>query len=474
MSDAHQGTNAGSLWGGRFAEGPSDALKALSRSTHFDWVLARYDLAGSKAHAEALAAGGYLTAEQHDGLVAALDRIDARVTDGSLVPGPDDEDVHAVLEQALLQEAGAELGGRLRAGRSRNDQIATLIRLYLRDHVRVIGLQLVDLIDALAAQADATFGAILPGRTHLQHAQPVLLAHHLLAHAWPLVRDLGRLGDWGRRADASPYGSGALAGSSLGLDDALVAERLGFSRTVENSMDGTAARDVVAEFAFVAAMIGVDLSRLAEDVILWSTRDVGFARLHDSWSTGSSIMPQKKNPDIAELARGKAGRLVGDLAGLLTTLKGLPLAYNRDLQEDKEPVFDQVATLETLLPAMTGLIATLRFDLQRMAESAPRGYSLATDVAEWLVKQGVPFRDAHEITGALVSAAEARGVDLGDLDDDELQAVSPSLSPEVRSILTAAGSVASRTGVSGTAPDRVRQQLASLTEQVRIAKGALP
>jgi argininosuccinate lyase len=473
-ADPTAGTVAGSLWGGRFAQGPSDALRALSRSTHFDWVLAHYDIAGSKAHAEALARGGYLTPSDFEALVAALDRIDARVTDGSLVPGPDDEDVHAVLEQALLQEAGPELGGRLRAGRSRNDQIATLVRLYLRDHVRVIGLQVVDLIDALAAQADATFGAILPGRTHLQHAQPVLLAHHLLAHAWPLVRDLGRLGDWARRADASPYGSGALAGSSLGLDDALVAERLGFSRTVENSIDGTAARDVVAEFAFVAAMIGVDLSRLAEDVILWSTRDVGFARLHDSWSTGSSIMPQKKNPDIAELARGKAGRLVGDLAGLLTTLKGLPLAYNRDLQEDKEPVFDQVATLETLLPAVTGLIATLRFDRARMAESAPQGYSLATDVAEWLVKQGVPFRDAHEITGALVAAAEARGVGLDGLDDDELQRVSPSLTPEVRSVLTAEGSVASRTGVSGTAPDRVRQQLAALTEQVRVGRAALP
>ncbi|GAA4739476.1 argininosuccinate lyase [Amnibacterium soli] len=473
-ADPTAGTVAGSLWGGRFTDGPSDALRALSRSTHFDWALAHYDIAGSKAHAEALAAGGYLTPDDRAALDAALDRIDAQVSDGSLVPGPDDEDVHAVLEQALLQEAGPELGGRLRAGRSRNDQIATLVRLYLRDHVRVIGLQVIDLIDALAAQADANFGAILPGRTHLQHAQPVLLAHHLLAHAWPLVRDLQRLGDWGRRADASPYGSGALAGSSLGLDDALVAERLGFSRTVENSIDGTAARDVVAEFAFVAAMIGVDLSRLAEDVILWSTRDVGFARLHDSWSTGSSIMPQKKNPDIAELARGKAGRLVGDLTGLLTTLKGLPLAYNRDLQEDKEPVFDQVATLETLLPAVTGLIATLRFDTARMAESAPQGYSLATDVAEWLVKQGVPFRDAHEITGALVSAAEARGVGLDGLDDDELQRVSPSLTPEVRSVLSAEGSVASRTGVSGTAPDRVRQQLASLTEQVRVVRAALP
>ena len=359
------GTVAGALWGGRFTAGPSAELAALSRSTAFDWVLAPYDIAGSKAHAEALAAAGYLTEADHETLQAGLDALAERVADGTLVPRPADEDVHGALEEALLHQVGPELGGRLRAGRVRNDQIATLIRLYLKDHARVIALQLIDLVDALAGQADASFGAILPGRTHLQHAQPVLLAHHLLAHAWPLVRDLDRLADWRRRADASPYGSGALAGSSLGLDDELVARLLGFARVVENSMDGTAARDVVAEFAFVAAMIGVDLSRLAEDVILWSTRDVGFATLHDSWSTGSSIMPQKKNPDIAELARGKAGRLIGDLTGLLTTLKGLPLAYNRDLQEDKEPVFDQVATLEVLLPAVTGLVATLRFDTAR-------------------------------------------------------------------------------------------------------------
>ena len=470
---AHEGTVAGALWGARFASGPSDALTALSRSTHFDWALAHYDVLGSKAHAEALGAAGYLTEEDLAGLLAALDRIDVRVGDGSLTPAPDDEDVHAVLEQALLADVGPELGGRLRAGRSRNDQIATLIRLYLKDHAHAVALQVIDLVDALAAQADAHFGAILPGRTHLQHAQPVLLAHHLLAHAWPLVRDLERLGDWRRRADRSPYGSGALAGSSLGLDDRLVARRLGFADTVENSMDGTAARDVVAEFAFVAAMIGVDLSRLAEDVILWSTRDVGFARLHDSWSTGSSIMPQKKNPDIAELARGKAGRLIGDLTGLLTTLKGLPLAYNRDLQEDKEAVFDQVATLELLLPAMTGLVATLRFDTAAMAESAPKGYSLATDVAEWLVKRGLPFRDAHEITGALVRTAEARGVDLSDLTDEEFAAVSPALTPTVRAVLTVAGSVASRTGASGTAPASVRAQLAALTARVRAAKGAI-
>ncbi len=479
MVDATPGQNqrageAGALWGGRFASGPAPELAALSKSTQFDWQLAPYDIAGSRAHARALAAAGYLDGAELDGMVAALDQLEADVVDGSFVAAESDEDVHSALERGLIGIAGAELGGKLRAGRSRNDQIATLIRLYLRDHVRVIGLALVDLIDALASQADANFSAVLPGRTHLQHAQPVLLAHHLLAHAWPLVRDLDRLGDWARRADASPYGSGALAGSSLGLDDDLVARRLGFSRTVENSIDGTAARDVVAEFAFVAAMIGVDLSRLAEDVILWSTRDVGFAVLHDSWSTGSSIMPQKKNPDIAELARGKAGRLVGDLTGLLTTLKGLPLAYNRDLQEDKEPVFDQVATLEVLLPAVTGLVATLRFDTERMAASAPEGFSLATDVAEWLVKQGVPFRDAHEVTGALVAAAEARSTGLDGLTDDELAAVSPALTPDVRSVLTVEGSVASRTGRSGTAPQRVREQLAVLTQQVRAARERLP
>ncbi|MDH2444956.1 argininosuccinate lyase [Amnibacterium sp. CER49] len=473
MSEGTEGTVAGALWGGRFAAGPSDELTALSRSTHFDWALAPYDIAGSKAHANALAAAGHLAEDDLARLQAGLDRLADRVADGSLQPDPGDEDVHAALEQALLAEVGQELGGRLRAGRSRNDQIATLIRLYLKDAARAVALGLVDLVDALASQADAHFDAVLPGRTHLQHAQPVLLAHHLLAHAWPLVRDLERLGDWHRRADRSPYGSGALAGSSLGLDAGEVARELGFSGVVENSIDGVSARDVVAEFAFVAAMIGVDLSRLAEDVILWCTRDVGFARLHDSWSTGSSIMPQKKNPDIPELARGKAGRLIGDLTGLLTTLKGLPLAYNRDLQEDKEPVFDQVVTLQLLLPAMTGLVATLRFDIDAMAASAPLGYSLATDVAEWLVKQGVPFREAHEITGSLVQAAEQRGLPLEGLSDDELAAVSPRLTPAVRDVLTVQGSVASRSGVGGTAPDRVREQLAALTEHVRRAKQVL-
>ncbi|GAA5119185.1 argininosuccinate lyase [Alloalcanivorax gelatiniphagus] len=472
MADAHPPTtsgttNEGSLWGGRFASGPSPELQALSRSTHFDWQLTPYDLAGSRAHANALHRAGLLTDDDHAELLRGLSVLGERYAAGDLAPADTDEDVHGALERLLLDEVGTEVGGRLRAGRSRNDQVATLFRVYLRDHARTISALVLDLVEALATQAGAHLdpGAetVMPGRTHLQHAQPVLLAHHLLAHAWPLLRDVERLRDWDARVGGdSPYGSGALAGQTLGLDPEAVAAELGFSGSSANSLDGTAARDFAAEFAFVTAQVGVDLSRLAEDVILWTTREFGFATLHDSWSTGSSIMPQKKNPDIAELARGKSGRLIGNLSGLMATLKGLPLAYNRDLQEDKEPVFDSVETLEVLLPAVTGMVATLTFDAARMAELAPQGFSLATDVAEWLVREGVPFRDAHELAGACVRRCEELGCDLPDLTDDQLADISPSLTPQVRAVLTVEGSVASRSGRGGTSPDRVREQLDEL------------
>lgn len=464
---------AGALWGGRFAGGPSPELAALSKSTHFDWQLAPYDLAGSRAHARALAAAGYLDESELTGMLDALDRLSAAVADESFTADESDEDVHGALERGLMLEAGPELGGKLRAGRSRNDQIATFVRMYLRDHAAIVAELVVQLIDALAAQASAHPSAIMPGRTHLQHAQPVLLAHHLLAHAWALLRDLERLRDWAVRADVSPYGSGALAGSTLGLDAEAVARDLGFAASVPNSIDGTASRDLVAEFAFVAAMIGIDVSRIAEEIILWNTREFAFVTLDDGYSTGSSIMPQKKNPDIAELARGKSGRLLGNLTGLLATLKALPLAYNRDLQEDKEPVFDSVTTLEVLLPAFSGMIATLTFHTERMAELAPQGFSLATDVAEWLVTKHVPFRDAHEITGELVKLAESRGCGLDGLDDDALASVSPLLTPDVRAVLSIEGSVASRDGVGGTAPARVAEQLAQLTARVRVVRGSL-
>ena len=466
MTD-HSSTNEGKLWGGRFAGGPSPELDALSRSTHFDWRLAPYDLAGSHAHANVLHKAGLLTDTELTELHRGLDALADRYAAGELHPDPSDEDVHGALERLLLTEVGADVGGRLRAGRSRNDQVATLFKAFLRDHARTVAALVLDLVGAIQAQAAAHLGAIMPGRTHLQHAQPVLLSHHLLAHAWPLMRDVQRIRDWDARVAAeSPYGSGALAGSSLGLDPESVAAELGFTGSSANSIDGTAARDFVAEFAFVAAMIGVDLSRLAEEVILWTTREFRFATLHDSWSTGSSIMPQKKNPDIAELARGKSGRLIGNLTGLMATLKALPLAYNRDLQEDKEPVFDSVDTLEVLLPAFTGMIATLAFDTERMAELAPQGFSLATDVAEWLVKQGVPFRVAHELAGACVRRCEELGVGLDELTDEQFAAISPHLGPGVRTVLTVEGSTASRDGRGGTAPARVHDQLAELAAAV--------
>jgi len=455
--------NRSRLWGGRFHVEPSQALTELSRSTSFDWRLARYDLAGSRAHARALHRAGLLDDEALPLLLAGIEELDAAVAAGTFGPQPQDEDVHSALERGLVERLGADLGGRLRAGRSRNDQVATLFLLYLRDHARVLAGLALELVRALAEQAERHRVVPMPGRTHLQHAQPVLLSHHLLAHAWPLVRDVERLRDWDRRvAVASPYGSGALAGSSLGLDPRLVAVELGFEDSTPNSIDGTAARDAVAEFAFVAAMIGVDLSRHAEEVVLWATQEFGFLELDEAYSTGSSIMPQKKNPDIAELARGKAGRLVGNLAGLLTTLKALPLAYNRDLQEDKEPVFDSVDTLELLLPAYTGMVRTLRFQPQRLTALAPEGFSLATDVAEWLVRQGMPFRDAHEVAGACVRACEQRRIGLDQLSDEDLSEISQDLRPEVRTVLAVSGSIAARSERGGTAAARVEEQLAEL------------
>jgi argininosuccinate lyase len=457
------------LWGGRFTGGPADALAALSRSTHFDWRLAPHDVTASTAHARVLHRAGLLDDAQLAAMLDALGRLLADVRSGAFAPVPGDEDVHTALERGLIERAGADLGGRLRAGRSRNDQVATLLRMYLREEGARLRSLVLALVRVLADRAEEHAGAPMPGRTHLQHAQPVLLAHHLLAHAWALLRDVDRFADLDDRLALSPYGSGALAGSSLGLDPEAVAAELGFAGSVANSIDGTASRDVAAEFAFVAAMTGVDLSRLAEEVVLWATREFGFVTLDDAYSTGSSIMPQKKNPDVAELARGKAGRLIGDLAGLLATLKGLPLAYDRDLQEDKEPVFDAVDTLGLLLPAFTGMVATLVFDTERMAQLAPQGFSLATDVAEHLVRAGVPFRDAHELAGACVRLAEGRGVELADLTDDELAGVSSHLAG-VRAVLTVEGSIASRSARGGTAPVAVAAQLRELrAEAARLA-----
>ena len=450
------------LWGGRFASGPDGALAALSKSTHFDWRLAQYDLLGTSAHIKALHAASYLNDAELATLERAVQDLSALVASGDFLPKPEEEDVHAALERGLIELAGAEIAGKVRAGRSRNDQIATLIRSFMLDASEALESQVVSYIDALCSQAERHMGVAMPGRTHFQHAQPVLLSHHLLAHAWPMVRNLQRIADWRKRANLSPYGAGALAGNTLGLDPKLVAAELGFAGVTENSMDATSSRDLVAEFAFILAMIAIDLSRFSEEIIAWATKEFSYVKLADEFSTGSSIMPQKKNPDIAELARGKAGRVIGNLSGLLATLKGLPLSYNRDLQEDKEPVFDSFDTLMLVMPAFTGMVSTMTFDTERLEQLAPEGFALATDVAEWLVKQGVAFRDAHEITGELVRFCEQQGIELSDLSDYQLASVSELLKPEVKSVLSVSGSIEARDGAGGTASAQVSQQLSQL------------
>lgn len=451
------------LWGGRFAAGPADALAQLSLSVQFDWRLAPYDLAASAAHARVLHRAELLTDDELARMLGALEDLGAAVRDGSFRPTVEDEDVHTALERGLLERLGS-LGGKLRAGRSRNDQVATDLRLYLRDAARQIAGRIAELETALVTVADQNRDLAAPGMTHLQHAQPILFAHHLLAHAHALVRDVSRLIDWYRRASVSPLGAGALAGSSLPVDPMATAAELGFPTPAANSIDAVSDRDFAAEFLFVAAMLGIHLSRLGEEICLWSSQEFGWIRLDDAYATGSSIMPQKKNPDIAELARGKSGRFIGNLTGLLATLKGLPLAYDRDLQEDKEPVFDTVEQLLILLPAVSGLISTMRINSERVSASAASGHALATDVAEWLVRQHVPFRDAHEIAGALVAYCDEHECELWEVDDAGLASVDERLRPEVRSVLSVEGAVSARSGFGGTAPARVAEQIRTLSD----------
>jgi argininosuccinate lyase len=453
------------LWGGRFHGGPAEALARLSVSVQFDWRLAPYDLAASRAHARVLARAGLLDADELGRMLAALDDLESACAAGEFRPTVDDEDVHTALERGLIERLGA-LGGKLHAGRSRNDQVATDLRLYLRDHARGVAARLVELADAITEQAARHVETPAPGMTHLQHAQPVSFGHQLLAHVQALLRDLDRLRDWDRRAALSPLGAGALAGSSLPLDPVLVAKELGFVAPVANSIDAVADRDFVAEFLFVTALAGVHLSRLGEELVLWTSQEFGWVELDDAFATGSSIMPQKKNADIGELARGKAGRLIGGLVAVLTMLKGLPLAYDRDMQEDKEQVFDGVDTLELVLPALAGMVSTMTVRVDRLTEAAPLGYTLATEVADWLVRQGVPFREAHEATGQLVALCVARGCALEDVSDEDLQQVSPRLTPSVREVLSVRSALAARITPGSTGPGPVSDQLASVGDQL--------
>ena len=441
------------LWQGRFGGEPADDLLAFTVSLPFDRRLALDDLACSRAHVRGLARAGIVSNDEAGVVIAALDRVEEELRSGDFVFEAGDEDIHTAIERRVTALAGGA-GAKLHTGRSRNDQVATDLRLWCRRELGEVARRVIRLQQVLLERAQEVGPAYLPGYTHLQHAQPVLLAHHLLAHGWALARDVDRLVDCRRRLDVSPLGAGALAGSSLPLDPAFTATELGFSATFDNSLDAVSDRDFVAEALFALGLLGVHLSRLGEEVVLWSSDEFGFVRLDDAYATGSSMLPQKKNPDVAELARGKAGRLIGHLTGVLTTLKGLPLSYNRDLQEDKEPLFDAVEQTSLALTALAGLLATAVFDVDRMQRAADTPYAAATDLAELLVRRGMPFRDAHAAVAGLVRDSLERHVPLV-----ELVSAHPQLGAEGVALLEPGRAVTRRTTPGGGGPEPVADQI---------------
>ena len=447
------------LWHGRFEGGPSEALKALNDSLAFDQRMFREDIAGSRAHVRMLCDVGLFTVAERDEVIDALDAVEAEFADRSFVFAVSDEDIHTAVERRVTELAPA--GAKLHTGRSRNDQVATDLRLWTRGAIDEVGDLVLRLQHTLLTRAEQAGDAYLPGYTHLQQAQPVALAHHLLAHGWALARDVDRLRDARVRVDVSILGAGALAGSSLPLDPTITASHLGFGAVFDNSLDAVGDRDFVAETLFTLALLGVHLSRMGEELILWASSEFGFIELDDAFCTGSSMMPQKKNPDIAELARGKAGRLIGHLTGLLTTLKGLPLTYNKDLQEDKEPLFDAVDTVRLTLVALDGMIATITFRTDAMAEAASSPYAAATDLAEWMVQRGMPFRQAHSVVGELVRQA---------LDGDDtladLVTRSADLGAEAAMLLEPGVSVTRRTTRGGGSPAAVVDQLRAFRARI--------
>jgi argininosuccinate lyase len=463
-NDETKGAAANPLWGGRFAEGPSEIMERINASVRFDHRLALHDIAGSRAHADMLAAQGIITEADNAAIQDGLARIAEEVVAGTFHFDPALEDVHMNIE-ARLKDLIGEPAGRLHTGRSRNDQVATDMRLWLRDTQDAVAAGLQDLLAALLDQAETHAGTVMPGFTHLQPAQPVTFGHHLLAYAEMFGRDCGRLADARARLNESPLGAAALAGTSFPIDRDTTAAALGFDRPTANSMDSVSDRDFCLEFLAAGAIIGVHLSRLAEELVLWTSPAYGLVRLPDGLTTGSSIMPQKRNADAAELVRGKAGRVVGSLVSLLTMLKGLPMTYGKDMQEDKEPVFDAAETLMLSIPATTAMIAGLTVDKDKMRAMTAQGFLTATDLADWLVRaQGLPFREAHHVTGSLVKTAEDAGCDLADLSLETMQAVDPRIDASVYDVLTVEASVSSRTSFGGTAPERV----AAAVKQARV------
>ncbi len=455
------------LWQGRFDGDMAEEAAALSVSVSFDKALAADDVAGSKAHVLGLAKAGILSDEEASELLGVLDRVAAELGSGTFVFQPADEDVHTAVERRVTELAG-DLGAKLHTGRSRNDQVATDLRLWSRRSLLQVATDVVALQDVLLRRAREAGDAYLPGYTHLQRAQPVLLAHHLLAHGWALARDVDRLVATVERLDVSPLGAGALAGSSLPLDPDFVAEQLGFAARFENSLDAVSDRDFVAEALFDLALLGVHLSRMGEEVVLWSTEEWGFCTLDDAYATGSSMLPQKKNPDVAELARAKAGRLIGHLTGMLATLKGLPLAYNRDLQEDKEPLFDALSQVRAVLRALAGVFATVEWHHERMQSAADGPASAAADLAELLVAEGVPFRKAHALVAGLVRESVARHVPLA-----ELVQAHPDLGDAAARLLGPGVPVTRRTTPGGAGPVPVAEQAVRFSSRLDIDRARL-
>ena len=445
------------LWGGRFESGMDQRMERFNASIGFDWRLYDADISGSVAYARALVKAGLITEAEGDTLVGGLEQVRQEFANDQFEIRLADEDIHTAVERRLHELVGP-VAGKLHTGRSRNDQVATDLRLYTREAIRCLMAYVAEVQEALITQAEAHPDVIMPGYTHVQRAQPVLFAHWALSHFWPLQRDRERLADALKRVNVLPLGAGALAGNALGVDRPFLAEQLGFDRATANSMDAVGDRDFVAETLFASALLGVHLSRLGEDLVFYSSAEFGFVRLADAYSTGSSLMPQKRNPDSMELMRGKAGRLVGNLVTLLTVLKGLPATYNKDLQEDKEPLFDSLDTLELALPIAAAVVSSLMIQPERMSAALDDGM-LATDLADYLVRKGVPFRESHHIVGRLVRAADARGIGLRDLPLDAYQQADERFSEDVYRVFDMAESVRRRDAPGGTAPTAVQTQL---------------
>jgi argininosuccinate lyase len=457
--------HASTMWGGRFEAGPAAVMQRINVSIDFDRRLYAQDIAGSKAHCAMLVQTGVLSAADGAAILAGLEAVLQEIRDGSFQFRQDLEDIHMNVEARLAELIG-EPAGRLHTARSRNDQVATDFRLWVRDAIDGLGTMLKDLQTALVDKAEAHAGTVLPGFTHLQAAQPVTFGHHMLAYVEMIGRDRSRLADARVRLNECPLGSAALAGTSFPIDRHFTARELGFDRPCANSLDGVSDRDFALEFLSACAICAVHLSRLAEELVLWTSAQFRFVTLSDAFTTGSSIMPQKKNPDAAELTRAKAGRVIGDLNALLVVMKGLPLTYSKDMQDDKEPVFEAADTMELTVAAMTGMIRDMTVNEARMRADAGAGFTTATDLADWLVRVvGVPFRQAHHITGRIVKLAESKGVGLEDLTVADMQGVDPRITEDVLAVLGVDNSVRSRTSFGGTAPDNVRAQVAAARER---------